>query len=146
MGIVVQPIDREFAVKFNEVTFYFKQLNYKTKAKITNLVTTIDKGQVQQDTTLTAFYNIKFGLKRVEGLETPEGKKYKLTFEDHDKTALHDQIVDELLATPLSDNLIFTGLQLLEGVPQEVTHPLTGDPIEGIEVIPPEKVGTLKKS
>lgn len=151
MAIIVKPIDEIFKVILTEgedsVEFHIKQLDYKTKSYITGLATNVKQGQVTLDSALTCFYNIKFGLKKVVGLEDENGEPYKLEFEDKEKKELSDKCVDELLATPLSDNLQFTARELSRACyPDKVLHPLTLQPIDGVEVIPASKLkGTKKK-
>lgn len=151
MAIIVKPIDEEFKVVLTEgedkVEFFIKQLDYKTKSYITGLTTTVKQGQVSIDSALTCFYNIKFGLKRVNGLQATDGTPYKLQFVGKEQKELTDECVDQLLATPLSDNLQFTARELSKACyPDKVIHPLTGQPIEGVEVVPASQLkGTKKK-
>ena len=151
MAVIVKPLSKNFQVKFKhedeEIIFTFHQLNYKTKSEITSMVTNVRNGQVTIDATLQVFYNIKYGLKKVEGIVDAEGKPYELQFEDKEKTELTDECVDELLATELSDGIQFTARELTNAVlPSAILHPLTKKPIEGIEVIPAEKTVIKKKS
>jgi len=150
MAIVVSPMGRIFRVEISheeeKVSFDFKQLDYKTKAKITSLVTSVDKGQLMIDAALQVFYNLKHGLKAVSGLTDEKGAAYKLQFEDAQKTELKDDCVDELLATVLSDNLQYSARVLSESVmPSQIQHPLTGEKLEGVEVIPPSELGGTSK-
>ena len=151
MAIIVKPIDQLFKIILTEgkdsVEFFIKQLDYKTKSYITGLTTNVKQGQVTIDSTLTCFYNIKYALKKVVGLEDENGEPYKLEFEDKDQKCLTDKCVDELLATPLSDNLQFSARELSKACyPDKVLHPLTLQPIKGVEVIPASKLkGTKKK-
>lgn len=152
MAVVVRPINEEFKLVLTEgedkVEFFIRQLDYKTKSHITGLTTSVRQGQVSIDSTLTCFYNIKHGLKRVVGLEDEDGKPYQLEFEDKEKTVLTDKCVDELLATPISDNLQFAARELSRACyPDKILHPLTNLPMEGVEIIPAKQLkGTKKKS
>jgi len=150
MAIVVRPIDRPFKVVISEgkekVEFIFKQLDYKTKALITSLVTTVKQGQIQTDSQLQMFYNLKHALKDVKGIKGEDGKPYKLKFEDNKKLAITDMCVDELLATPLSDRLQFAAHRLSASTfPDKILHPIAGTEIEGIEVIPAHEIKGVKK-
>ena len=82
MAVVVRPINEEFKLVLTEgedkVEFFIRQLDYKTKSHITGLTTSVRQGQVSIDSTLTCFYNIKHGLKRVVGLEDEDGKTGKV--------------------------------------------------------------------
>ncbi len=151
MAIVVSPMGRIFRIEISheeeKISFDFKQLDYKTKAKITSLVTSVEKGQLQIDAALQVFFNLKHGLKAVSGLTDENGNTYALKFEDAKKTELTDDCVDELLATVLSDNLQYSARALSGSVmPTEIVHPLTQKKIEGVEVIPPSELkGVTKK-
>jgi len=150
MTIVVKPIDQEFKIVMeyeeSKIEFFIKQLDYKTKSHITGLVTKIHQGQVTLDSTLTCFYNLKYGLKRVIGMVDESGEPYKLEFDDKQKTALTDKCVDELFATQLSDNLVYTANCLsMACFPDAVLNPLTKQPIEGIEVISADKLRAVSK-
>lgn len=152
MSIVVHPVGRMFNVEITsgeeKVVFSFKQLDYKTKGEITGLVTRIQQGQLTIDASLQVFYNLKYGLKKVEGLVDHEGKPYQLEFEDKQKKELKDECVDALLATEISDGLQYTARELASSVfPSEIKNPLTGQKLEGIEVIPQAELGgNTKKS
>lgn len=151
MAIVVKPINELFKVVLTHeeesIEFFIKQLNYKTKSHITGLITSVKQGQVTMDSTLAVFYNLKYGLKDVKGLEDTDGNPYKLVFEDKEKTELTDECVDMLLATPFSDNLQFCARELSKACyPDKILHPLTNKPLEGVEVIPASELkGTKKK-
>lgn len=150
MAIVVNPIGRIFRVVIEcegeKLSFDFKQLDYKTKSRITSLITQSHQGQVTVDAHLQVFFNLKHGLKGVEGLEDEEGKPYVLEFEDKQKSCLTDNCVDALLATVFSDELQYTARELSYAVmPTDIRHPLTGEPLPGIEVIPPEQLKGIRK-
>ena len=151
MAIVVKPLSKSFKVELSheeeKVVFTFKQLTYKVKSEITGMVTRIQGGQLVIDATLQVFYNIKYGLKKVEGINDEAGVTYDLEFEDKTKECLTDECVDALLSCVLSDNLQYTARQLTDSVlPSEILHPITNKKIEGIEIIPSENVGVKKKS
>ena len=146
MALIVNSIDKPFKVVIvhedDKLEFTFKQLDYKTKALITGLTTNVKQGQVTIDSTLVCFYNLKYGLKDVKGIHDEEGKAYKLKFEDRERTALTDACTDELLATEISDNLIYTARELSQArFPNKLLHPLTKQPLEGVEVIPAKDLG-----
>lgn len=152
MAIIVKPINELFKIKITDgeekLEFFIKQLDYKTKSLITSLTTKIIEGQIGIDSQMTCFYNIKYALKDVSGLENVDGTPYELAFENSRKEALTDACVDELLATSFSDLLLFSAQKLTEACfPDKILHPVTGQPLEGVEVIKPEELkGTKKKS
>jgi hypothetical protein len=151
MAIVVNPLNKNFKVSIKhedeELIFTFKQLDYKTKNLITSLALDVKSGNYSIDTGLQIFYNIKYGLKKVEGLTDAEGNEYELRREGGQADApIEDECVDELLATPLSDNLQYTAMNLSKSMlPNEIVHPFTQKPLDGVEVVSDAK-GVKKKS
>lgn len=140
MAIVVKPVDAEIEVVIEEgedkVSFFITPLDYQTKSVVSGLSTVIRQGQVTEDAFLQVFFNIKYGLKRVEGLESEDGKPYPLEFEDGDKKALSDKCINELLATPVTDGLQFAARSLSEACyPEKILHPVTRQPLPGISVV-----------
>ena len=146
MAIQVKALENNFRVQISsdedKVICTFKQLTYKTKSLITSLVTSVKQGSYSLDLTMQMFYNIKYALKNIEGIEDVEGSPYKLEFEDDgSKFCLTDKCVDELLATVFSDQLQYTARQLNDHVlPTAIVSPLTLQPIEGIEILPSEGI------
>ncbi len=147
MAIVIKPLNENFKIEIaheeEKLTFTFRQLDYKTKSLISSITTDVKQGQYMSDSTMQIFYNLKYGLKKVEGLETEDGKPYKLRFESKDKIKLEDACVDELLATEFSDKLQYTAHKLSYAVLHtEITNPLTGEKLEGVELV---NTGGVKK-
>lgn len=141
MAIIVKALDKKYTVEIQhekeKLTFIFNQLDYRTKSLISSITTDVKQGQYISDSTMQIFYNLKYGLKEVKGLTSEDGKPYKLTFEDDAKKALTEICVDELLATPISNELQYTAHNLSRSVlPSEILHPLTLTKIEGVDVIP----------
>jgi len=149
MALVVKPLNHNFKIEIKhekeKIIFTFNQLDYRTKSLISSLITSVKSGQYSMDATMQIFYNLKYGLRKVEGLVSPEGK-YELSFEDDKKTILTDVCVDELLATVISDNLQYAARELSRAVlPSEIVHPLTLRKLEGVKVVVDEN-GVKKKS
>lgn len=151
MAIVVNPLSKNFQVKIKheeeELLFTFKQLDYKTKNLVTSLSMELKSGSYSVDSGLNIFYNIKYGLIKVEGLVDAEGNPYQLRREGgQTDQPIEDECVDELLATPLSNELQYTALSLSSSMlPEAILHPITQKPIEGVEVVSSGK-GVKKKS
>ena len=80
------------------------------------------------------FYNIKYGLKKIEGLVDEEGKPYELKFTEN-KDALTDECVDELFATDLEDKFIWIGRGLTGKLQDKIINPVTNEPEEGVEIV-----------
>jgi len=148
--ITVNPMGQRFAMELaageEKVTLIFTQLNYFTRNKVSTMATSYSEGKMYLDIGLAVFFNLNYALKEVKGLANPDGSAYKLTFEEGTEV-LTDLCVDELLALPFSNTLIYAARDLGANIPDEITDPVTGKKIEGIEVISPEKLkdGTEKK-
>lgn len=154
--IEVQPMGKRYGISIEagkeKVTFIFSQLSYFARNKVSTKSVTYSGGKMYLDVGLAVFYNLKYGLKDVKGLFEPveEGKDpvpYKLEFEEG-LDELTDNCVDELLALPFSDDIIYAARDLGAHIPEKIYDPVSGEEVKGIEVIPPEKLneGTVKKS
>lgn len=82
---------------------------------------------------------MKYGLKDVEGIETYDGKKYKLEFEgDH----LTDECVSEIFYLEQKGKLLTAAWQVLNGITDQLSDPMTGEKLDGVEL---EVESTAKK-
>ena len=147
MALIVKPLTSNYNVSIEageeKIMFTFKQLDYRTKSLISSLITSVNGGQYSVDATMQIFYNLKYGLKEVNGLFDETGEPYKLQFDD---TCLTDACVDELLATEISNELQYTARELSRSVlPNEIVHPLTLKKLKGVTV-ESDKDGVKKKS
>lgn len=145
MALVVNDMKTRFnieiAYKEEKLIFTFRQLTYKEKNIITGLTTEYKQGQAVVDTSLTCFYTLKYGLIDVHGLVNADGTKFDLEKEEGGEVNT-DDCIDTLLNAPVSNGLIFAANNMLQGIPTEITHPLTGKKINGIEIVkidPPVK-------
>lgn len=148
--ITVRPINELFKVEIKgedaTVGLFFKQLNYMTKAHITSLCTSVEKGEIQIDALGQVFYNIKYGLKKVEGFADEKGEGYKLQFEKKDEHALTDDCVDALLATEFTNHMQFIAKSLADSIlPKQIMHPMTNKPLEGVTIIPAHELKGVQK-
>lgn len=147
--IKVEKMGRRYGLTITageeKVSFIFCQLDYFSRNKVATLSTAYKEGKLILDVGLSCFYNLKYGLKEVIGLSNPEGEAYVLEFEDG-LDELTDACVDEILSCPISEKLLYAANEIGGHIPKEILDPVTSKPIEGIEVIPPEKLKeSLKK-
>ena len=134
----------KFTMDGEAVTFEFKQLDFETRTAIAAVTTKIEGGELIIDVPKVGFLNLKNGLVNVEGLQCPDGTEY-IAIRDPDGT-MSDQTLNELLNTPLCDNILYASQNLSVGLPKEILHPITGKPLEGVELIfETEKGGIVKK-
>jgi hypothetical protein len=148
MSIIVRPITEDFKLEIShageKVIFTYRQLPYRIKNLIAGAVTSVKQGQIYVDTALSCFYHIKYAVKHVEGLLNADGSPYVLEFTDEKKEALTDNCADALLATAFNDKLIYASKQLLNSIPDRIINPVTGAPLEGVELVLDEQ--GLKKN
>jgi hypothetical protein len=141
--ITVNPMGQRYAMVLDageeKVTFFFDQLSYFARNKVSTKSTSYNGGKIYLDVGLAVFYNLKYALKDIKGLQTPEGEEYKLSFEKGED-CLTDKCVDELLALSFSDLIIYAARDLSANIPEEITDPVTGKKLEGIEVLSPSKL------
>lgn len=149
MSIIVTPISTPYKIIFNHggevVEFTLRQLDFRTRNIISSMTTVTDKGRIHTDATLALFLNLKYGVIGIKGLSNVDGSEYVLEYEDETNKALKDEVVDALLMTPFSDNLIYAAREMIEGVPSEIRHPITGLKIEGVEVVLPSEMEVIEK-
>jgi hypothetical protein len=128
-----------------KVTLVFSQLTFRDRNRITQASTSYKGGKVVLDMGLSCFYTLKYGLKEIKGFQNDKGEPYKLEFEKG-TPELTDKCVDEILSCNISDQIIYAARELGAEIPDKILHPLTNQPLEGVEIIPPEKLrGSLEK-
>lgn len=156
--ITVQPMGQKYGMVIeagdDKVTFVFSQLTYFDRNKVSAASTFYKESKLMLDIGLAVFFNLKYALKDIKGLYMPSPSKlpedythveYKLEFEEG-ANCLTDNCVDEILALPFSDKLIYAARDLGANVPTKICDPVTGKEVLGVEVIPPEKLtGLLEK-
>lgn len=148
--IKVEKMGKKFGLEIEEgedkILFIFNQLNYFARNKIATLTTSYRNGKLVQDIGLVCFYNVKFGLKDVNGLVDDNGQPYQLEFEDDQKQALTDNCVDEIMGSEISSQLILAASNIGSKVPAVVLDPVTSEPVKGIKVVEQKNLkGYLEK-
>jgi len=146
--VIVNPINTRFGLLIesgeDKVFFEFSQLTFRQKSIITSMTTKLQNGEVTFNASLECFFTLKYALKDIKGFTLPNGEEYKLRFESG-TDCLTDECVEELLATPIEDKLLYSATQILNGIPTTICNPVTGEEIEGVEVIPPVGLDEAKK-
>lgn len=74
---------------------------------------------------------LKYGLKDVSGLKNLDGSEYKLSFEGEELTEV---CINELLNIGVTTELQIACISFLNGISDEVIHPLTGKPVAGVTI------------
>ena len=120
-------------VTIDDIVIYISPLSYQEKMQLQDHMLQAVNGNMSEAMKGAAM-SIKFAVKKVDGIETSEGYKYQLEFEENGKY-ITDSCVDDLLNLPQNNKLIATCSSLLEGIPAEnIRNPSTGEPLEGVVV------------
>jgi hypothetical protein len=123
----IYSLNDRITVKVGELTFKLAPLSYKQKIEIQNIF----KESKDAEGSILC---LKYSVKDVEGIETLNGEKYNLSF---DESGLTDTCLNDLLNIELSPKLMIACATLVNGIPQEIVHPVTGKPLEGVKIIHP---------
>ena len=150
MALIVNDMSTKFNLVISheeeKLIFTFRQLTYKEKNKIAALTTEFKQGKAVVDSSLTCFYVIKYGLIKASGIKNPDGTPWELEKETEDNIEVNtDNAIDTLLNSEVSNGLVWSANSMMGGIPTEITNPLTGRKIEGIEILKVEE-GSKKKS
>jgi len=121
-------------VKIDEVVFTISPLSYKQKIEVQSLFTS---GKQFEGSILS----IRMAVKDIEGVEDAQGNAYKLKFENE---LISEDCIDDILNIENSMKLQLTCAELINGIPKEIIHPVTGERVEGIKIINNEKVSKKK--
>ncbi len=144
--IIVHPVDEVLEVSLGkDVSFWISAMHYKHRRKMNAMVYGRSGGVEEENTLDTAFYSVKYCLKKTKGLTLPDGSEYELRFEtDCGLKVLTDECVEELLTTELQTSLILVASNFFNSLPEKLQLP-DGEPIPGVEIVRP-KTQVKKKS
>lgn len=119
-----------------EVSFYVSPLSNARKTEVTSC-TMIRNGEQVFDFVSAQHKYIKYGLKKIEGVEGYDGKPYELQFEGD---CLTDDCVSEIFTLEEKQNLILCLWQVFTGVPEKFVDD-NGAELQGValEILPKEK-------
>lgn len=125
---ILKMSDR-ISLKIGEVTFKLAPLNYMKKQELSECTKIIDGNEVY-DLLKAQFLYIKYSLKEVLGIESYDGKEYKLEF---DGDCLTDDCVSEILNVDQKEKLCIAAWQLLNGI-KDLKDPETGKKLTGVKM------------
>lgn len=137
---IIKMSDR-IKLSVKDVTFWIAPLSKEQKAEASNCTTITHGGTTTIDLFSAQAVYIKYGLKKVEGLEDHHGNKYKLSFENE---CLTEDCISEILYLPESEALNNYFWQSLNGLPTTIKDPHTGKKMTGVilDVVSKEKFVT----
>ena len=125
--IIYRKEDR-ITIKINKLTVKLAPLSYEEKATAETLILE----NTQRSSMDGSIYAVKCAVKDIKGLKLPDGSDYELEFENN---ILTDKCIDDLTNIEGNNELFIACLGLLNGVPSEFINPLTGEKLEGVEIV-----------
>ena len=141
MPIQIYRATDRIPFKIGDSVFYLSPLTYQQKIDFSSAQSS-ESGDVQVNVLDGAFKAIKFSVKDISGIEYADGKPYKLQFKEG---VLTDECVGDLLNMDATNKLIMCCASVCRSQYTDVTDPTTGEPIEGIEVLPVNSKRGVKK-
>lgn len=132
MSVKIYRATDRITLKIGELVFKLAPLSYYQKMELAQLGQ-VKGGEVirnHRDATIKA---VQYSVKAVEGLETCDDRPYELDFDSNG--ILTDTCVNELLNIEMSDKLIFSCFNMLEGLPSKIKNPATGKVVKGVEIV-----------
>lgn len=142
MAKIYRTTDR-IPVKIGDLVFKLSPLTYDQKIKVADAFSVVNGEATQKAGTATALI-MKYSIKEVEGLEYATGDEpYKLKFEK-DGESLTSECLNELFSLECKADLSMACFALLNGITDKVVNSETGEPLEGIEILPVEGAAVKK--
>jgi len=126
--IIYKTTDR-IKVKIGEVTFHLSPLTWDQKQDILNDAKLSEGKPSNRNST---YKSLKYAIKSVEGISLADGTAYQV---DLDNGILSDACVEDILNLELSPKLILACYSMVQGVPNNIYNPMTGEKIEGVEIV-----------
>jgi len=124
MAIIYRKKDR-LKIQIDDIEVHLRPLTYHEKSEVS---AEIMNGKIS-DATMKA---IKYSLKDLKNVQTPDGESYELEF---DGDYLTEDCVNDILNLGHSDKLTYVCYAILNTIPDEFVHPETGLPLEGVSII-----------
>jgi len=132
-------------VKVGDYVFHLAPLSYTQKAEINSHVK-VNNDIVTRDLEMSAYTVLKHSLKAIDGpIKQANGSDYELEFTCPNKLTLSDDCLSEVLNIKWPADILFIANNLIDGIPEAILNPLTGEAIEGISIVH-DKVSKKKKS
>jgi len=130
MAVIFRATDR-IKVKIDDINFVFSPLSLAQKQILFQDVKDIEKDPSKA---LEFSKNVlKMSLKDIENVQDLDGGEYKLEFADG---LLSNAALDDLLNLDCLEKLLTVAGSLMQKVPQgAILNPLTGLPMEGVELL-----------
>jgi hypothetical protein len=112
--------------------FEVSPLKFQQKAEVMGALYS-KSGVTIENAALSTFKILKYSLKGIKGLKTIDGSDYALEFDDEGN--LQDSCADDLLNIEQSNLLQVALNNFLNGVPEKLIDPQTGEELKEVELI-----------
>lgn len=120
-------------IKMDDVVVSISPLTYEQKKVVQEmLVKAQGKESLYMDASYTA---IRFAVKDISGLTNANGEKYELEFEEN---ILTEGCMDDLLNIEITSRMNAICMALVNGMPDCIINPETGEKMEGVEILNPQ--------
>ena len=141
-AVLVNRQSDRIPIKIKGVTFFIKPLSFGEKSKISSTIT-VSGGSQTENILDSMRLVLKYSVKDVKGLKYSNGEALQLMFLE-DKT-LTDDSIDELLSMEITGELNAALFQFLQGIPEKILDPVTGEVNENVKILPVNSVTSKKK-
>jgi hypothetical protein len=129
--IKVPRMSDRYRVKIGkDVTFWIAPLSRRQKLEISSCTKNRGGDMVPDLFEMQCLY-LKYGLKKVEGVNYSDGSSFELQFENNELT---EESLDEVLNIPQKQELMVVAWQFLNGSPDEIVDPVTNKKLKGVSV------------
>lgn len=131
--VVYRKSDR-IKLKVGELEVHLAPMTFMEKSTVQDMV--------MENAMKGSMHALKCAVKNIKGLTLNDGSEYELQFEND---LLTDECIDDLTNIQNIDELFIACLDLLNGVPSEFRNPVTGEVLQGIEIIKEQSGETPEK-
>jgi hypothetical protein len=127
--MIIHKITDRIKVKIGEITFHLSPLSWDQKQDIVSDAKLVEGKPTNRNSTYKC---LKYAVKNIEGVTLADGSPYVVQLENN---VLSDECVEDLLNLELSSKLIIACYSLVQGVPSKIINPVTGQVLEGVEIV-----------
>lgn len=114
-------------VMIGDIEFKISPLSFQQRSEIQTHLSKANNGDMNE-AMVGSFIAIKYAVKEVKGIESFDGKKYKLAFDDKEERSLTDECVNDLMNLECFPKISTMSVSLINGVPDK-------SPMDGITLL-----------
>jgi hypothetical protein len=129
--MIIHSLKDRINVKIDEITVVISPLSYRQKAEVQSIIARYSVSKDSNDLIDGSFKALKYAVKDIKGAKNKDKSDYQIKLENG---IAEDNSIEELLNSSISNKLTSVALSLLNGIPKEIINPMTGLPLEGVEI------------